>query len=116
MPVSYLHVFSFSPRPGTPAAEMPGTVRKQEKERRSRQLIKLSESRRMLFMRNASGKIHDVLFEKESPDGLVAGLTGNYIRVMTPYRKDLPGTVRRVRLTTVHDEASVNGELIEPAG
>ncbi|MFN2335739.1 MAG: tRNA (N(6)-L-threonylcarbamoyladenosine(37)-C(2))-methylthiotransferase MtaB, partial [Bacteroidales bacterium] len=69
MPLSYLHVFAFSPRPGTPAAEMPGKVIKQEKERRSRQLIKLSESRRMLFMRNASGRIHDVLFEKRSPDG-----------------------------------------------
>jgi len=116
MPVSYLHVFAFSPRPGTPAAEMPGTVRKQEKERRSRQLIRLSESRRMLFMRNASGKIHDVLFEKRNPDGMIAGLTGNYIRVITPYRKDLPGTVRMVRLTTVRDDASMNGELIEPAG
>ncbi|MFN2313391.1 MAG: tRNA (N(6)-L-threonylcarbamoyladenosine(37)-C(2))-methylthiotransferase MtaB [Bacteroidales bacterium] len=116
MPLSYLHVFAFSPRPGTPAAEMPGKVIKQEKERRSRQLIKLSESRRMLFMRNASGRIHDVLFEKRSPDGMLAGLTGNYIRVITPYRKDLPGTVRRVRLTTVRDDASMNGELIEPAG
>ena len=115
MPVSYLHVFAFSPRPGTPAADMPDRVRKQEKERRSRQLINLSGSRRILFMRNASGKIHDVLFEKRSPDGMIAGLTGNYIRVITPYRKDLPGTVRRVRLITMRDDASMNGEIIEPA-
>jgi hypothetical protein len=70
----------------------------------------------MLFMRNASGKTDDVLFEKKSPDGMIAGLTGNYIRVITPYRKDLPGTVRRVRLTTLRDDASMNGELSEAAG
>ncbi len=113
LPVSYLHVFAFSPRPGTPAAELPGEVIKAEKERRSRKLIKLSESRRMLSMRNATGKIYDVLFEKRSADGMVAGLTGNYIRVLTPYRKDLPGTVREVRLTSVRDDASMNGELTE---
>ncbi|MFZ2286013.1 MAG: tRNA (N(6)-L-threonylcarbamoyladenosine(37)-C(2))-methylthiotransferase MtaB [Bacteroidales bacterium] len=115
LPISYLHVFSFSPRPGTPAAEMPGEPGKNEKERRSRQLIKLSESRRMLSMRNASGKIHDVLFEKRSTEGMVAGLTGNYLRVLAPFRKDLPGTVRSVRLTTVRDDASMNGEVIAPA-
>jgi len=114
LPVSYLHVFAFSPRPGTPAAELPGEVSKAEKERRSRKMIKLSESRRMLSMRNAQGKIYDVLFEKRSADGMVAGLTGNYIRVLTPYRKDLPGTVRQVRLTSVRDDASMNGELTEP--
>ncbi|MCK7535927.1 MAG: hypothetical protein MZV63_35545 [Marinilabiliales bacterium] len=54
-----------------------------------------------------------MLFEKRSADGMVAGLTGNYIRVLTPYRKDLPGTVRQVRLTSVRDDASMNGELIE---
>ncbi len=114
MPLSYLHVFAFSPRPGTPAAEMPGEVSKAEKERRSRQLIKLSENRRMLFMRNASGKKFDVLFEKRDSEGMVAGLTGNYIRVMTPYSKDLPGTIRRVRLTSVRDDASMNGVMTEP--
>ena len=116
LPLSYLHVFSFSPRPGTPAAEMPGEVKKQDKERRSRMLIKLSESRRMLFMQNASGKTDEVLFEKRSADGMVTGLTGNYIRVATPYRKGLPGTIRRVRLTTLRDDASMNGELTERAG
>ena len=113
LPVSYLHVFAFSPRPGTPAAELPGEVRKQEKEQRSRKLIKISESHRMLFMRNASGKTDDVLFEQKSPDGMISGLTGNYIRVHVPWSKELPGTVRKVRLTTLRDDASMNGEIDE---
>ncbi|MCU0410830.1 MAG: radical SAM protein, partial [Bacteroidales bacterium] len=71
LPLSYLHVFSFSPRPGTPAAEMPGQVNASVRERRSRRLIKLSESRRILFMRSASGTLHDVLFEKSGDNGLL---------------------------------------------
>jgi len=113
MPISYLHVFAFSPRPGTPAAELPGEIKKSEKERRSRQLIKLSESRRMLFMQNATGKTCNVLFEKRNADGTVAGLTENYIRVVTPFRKELPGTIRQVRLVSVRDDASMNGELTD---
>jgi threonylcarbamoyladenosine tRNA methylthiotransferase MtaB len=113
LPLSYLHVFAFSPRPGTPAAELPGRVSKQEKEKRSRQLIKLSESRRMQFMRNASGTLHEVLLEKRGADGMVGGLTGNYIRVHIPWEKGLSGSVRQVRLTTLRDDASMNGELTD---
>ena len=47
---------------------------------------------------------------REDADGMVAGLTGNYIRVLTPYRKDLPGTVNKVRLTSLRDDASMNGD------
>ena len=113
LPLTYLHVFAFSPRPGTPAAGLPGTVSKHEKERRSRQLIRLSESRRMQFMHSAGGKIHDVLFEQRGHDGMVAGLTGNYIRVLTPWEKGLPGTIRSVMLTTLRDDTSMNGRLTE---
>jgi threonylcarbamoyladenosine tRNA methylthiotransferase MtaB len=113
LPLSYLHVFAYSPRPGTPAADMPGRVSNKEKENRSRQLIRLSESRRMQFMRNMSGQIQEVLFEQRGADGMVAGLTGNYIRVLTPWEKGLPGTIRQVRLTTLRDDSSMNGELIQ---
>jgi threonylcarbamoyladenosine tRNA methylthiotransferase MtaB len=112
LPLSYLHVFAFSPRPDTPAAEMTEFVAGPVKEQRSRQLIRLSESRRMLFMQNAKGTLHEVLFEKKSGDGMVAGLTGNYIRVVTPYRGGLPGTVQTVKLTAVRDDASMNGVVI----
>lgn len=113
LPLSYLHVFAFSPRPGTPAAGLPGIVSKQDKEKRSRQLIRLSESRRMQFMRSAAGQVHEVLFEQRGHDGMMAGLTGNYIRVLIPWEKGLPGTVRRVMLTTLRDDASMNGQLTE---
>ncbi len=116
LPLSYLHVFAFSPRPGTPAEIMPGAVKKTEKEHRSRQLIRLSGRKHTQFMQSLNGKIYDVLFEKRSTDGMLSGLTGNYIRILVPYRKDLPNTVRQVRLTTIRDDASMNGELIENIG
>ncbi|MCU0379543.1 MAG: tRNA (N(6)-L-threonylcarbamoyladenosine(37)-C(2))-methylthiotransferase MtaB [Bacteroidales bacterium] len=102
LPLSYLHVFSFSPRPGTPAADMT-----------QQKLIKLSESRRTLFMRSASGTTHNVLFEKSSHNGFLSGLTENYIRTVVPYRKDLPGTIREVRLTSLRDDSAMNGVLVE---
>ncbi len=116
LPLSYLHVFAFSPRPGTAAEIMPGAVKKTEKEHRSRQLIRLSGRKHTQFMQSLNGKIYDVLFEKRSTDGMLSGLTGNYIRILVPYRKDLPNTVRQVRLTTIRDDASMNGELIENIG
>jgi len=113
LPLSYLHVFAFSPRPGTPAATMPGAVRTSEKEERSRQLIRLSGRKRIQFMQSAAGNIYNVLLEKRSADGMLSGLTGNYIRTLVPYRKELPGTVRRVKLVSLRDDASMTGELIE---
>lgn len=113
MPLTYLHVFSFSPRPGTPAASMPDAVPAAEKEKRSRRLIKFSESRRTLFMQASSGMVTEVLFEKEDSEGTIAGFTGNYIRTVVPYRDGLSGSVRRVKLTTLRDDSSMNGELIE---
>ena len=44
---------------------------------------------------------------------MLSGLTGNYIRTLVPYSKDLPGTIRRVRLVSLRDDASMTGELIE---
>jgi len=113
LPVTYLHVFSFSARPGTPAATMSGVVTAREKELRSRKLIRLSESRRTLFMRSFTGQTADVLFEKGDSDGLIAGFTGNYIRTVVPDAEGLSGTVRKVRLASIRDDNSMNGELIE---
>ncbi len=113
LPVTYLHVFSFSARPGTPAATMPGAVSAREKELRSRKLIRLSESRRTLFMRSFTGETADVLFEKGDSDGMIAGFTGNYIRTVVPNAEGLSGTVRKVRLASIRDDNSMNGELIK---
>lgn len=113
IPFTYLHVFAFSPRPGTPAAEMPGKVTEKVKELRSRQLIKLSESHRNLFMRENNGEIKSVLFEKKNFSGMIAGFTENYIKTFVPYNKSLTGNIFRVRLTKINEDGTMNGELID---
>jgi len=113
IPFTYLHVFAFSPRPGTPAADMPGKVTEKIKEHRSRQLIRLSESHKNLFMRENTGEIRNVLFEKKNFSGMIAGFTENYIKTFVPYNKSLSGNVLRVRLTKVNEDGTMNGELID---
>jgi len=113
IPFTYLHVFAFSPRPGTPAADMPGKVTEKIKENRSRQLIRLSESHKNLFMRENTGEIRNVLFEKKNFSGMIAGFTENYIKTFVPYNKSLSGNVLRVRLTKVNEDGTMNGELID---
>jgi hypothetical protein len=66
-------------------------------------------------MQSVAGNVYDVLLERRSSDGLLSGLTGNYIRTLVPYRKDLPNTIRKVRMTTLRDDTSMHGELIETA-
>ncbi len=111
LPLTYLHVFTYSPRPGTPAATLPDPTESREKERRSRELIRLAGRQKMQFMNNAVGRTEEVLFEKRDNNGMVSGLTGNYIRVVTPWREGLPGTIREVRLSSVLSDGTMSCEL-----
>ena len=80
-----LHVFTYSPRPGTAAARLPGQVPKQERKERTRRMIALGESLSLAFHRQYEGETLDVLWERSTgadDDGLRwAGYSDNYIRV-----------------------------------
>jgi len=113
LPLTYLHVFAYSPRPGTPAASMPGKVSTAVKEQRSHQLIHLSENRKTLFLRTNTGHIRDVLFEKKNSEGRISGFTENYIKTFVTYNKNLTGSIRKVKLTEIREDGTMNGELTE---
>jgi len=113
LPLSYLHVFTFSERPGTPAEKFPGKVSNREKEERSRKLITLSESKNKEFLKRNSGRMDYVLFEKVNNKGMISGFTGNYIRVEYPWMSKLAGQIRKVRLTGLSDSGKMNVELID---
>ena len=81
LPVATLHVFPFSPRPGTPAAELPGRVSGSVAKERVRTLLSLSERSREAFHRRFAGREMAVLLLHPRPDGLVEGLTRNYIPI-----------------------------------
>lgn len=99
LPLSYLHVFTFSERPGTPAAGLEGKVPHEEKVFRSKSLITLSGSMHRRFCAENTGSTAQVLFENSRTDGMITGFTGNYIKVEYPWQAKLAGRIVQVRLT-----------------
>ncbi len=95
---SFLHVFPFSERPGTPAVEMTGKVPAAESAQRAKRLEELSDRLHRDFCSRYAGRTMDVLFENTSKGGMMHGFTGNYIRVVAPYRKELTGKISPVTL------------------
>ena len=82
--VTYFHVFTYSERPNTPAAEMEGVVPLPERRRRNKMLGILSEKKRRAFYERHRGETRPVLLEKGKEDGLLHGFTDNYIKVEFP--------------------------------
>jgi threonylcarbamoyladenosine tRNA methylthiotransferase MtaB len=112
MPLSYLHVFSFSERPGTSAAKMEGKNLHEVKERRSKMLIELSHKKHDEFLRLNIDKTADVLFEKTKVNNMITGYTGNYIRVEYPWQSGMAGQIRKVKLKDLSGDNRMNIELI----
>jgi threonylcarbamoyladenosine tRNA methylthiotransferase MtaB len=82
-PLTHLHVFSYSPRPGTPAANIKDQVPESVKKTRSASLRALGVQKNLLFRRMLLGtELEIVIEDKVDPStGLMTGLTDNYIRV-----------------------------------
>jgi len=113
LPLSYLHVFTFSERPDTIAEKLPEKVQSGEKARRSKVLIALSENKAIEFNKLNIGQPTDVLFEKSRTDGLATGFSSNYIRVEYPWHAGLAGQIKRVKLNSISSSGRMRAELIE---
>lgn len=111
--VSYLHVFTYSERPNTPAIEMEGVVPKKERSERSKMLRSLSEKKRRSFYEQHIGKQFNVLFEKDVEGGKIHGFTENYVRVAVNYNPALINVVCQVSLKEIGSDGIMNGDLIE---
>lgn len=98
LPVSQLHVFPYSERPGTRALQIPYAVTPQEKHRRVQRLIALSEQKHKAFCQQFAGTVRPVLFEHATRGTLMHGFTDNYIRVEITQGADLDGRILPVRL------------------
>lgn len=86
LPISQLHVFSYSERPGTAALRIPHVVRPEEKHCRSQRLLKISEQKLHAFYAMFIGQTRPVLLEHSRTRGVFNGFTDNYIKV--EYRGD----------------------------
>jgi threonylcarbamoyladenosine tRNA methylthiotransferase MtaB len=92
-----IHVFPYSPRPGTEAAAMPEQVADKVKRERSRRMLALGRACVRNFKRQFLGETVMVLWEKETC-GVWSGLTDNYIRVFTKSDQDLTNKLVPVKL------------------
>jgi threonylcarbamoyladenosine tRNA methylthiotransferase MtaB len=110
-PLTYFHVFSYSPRPGTPAAKRPRVAGRVVKER-SRVLRRLSAEKSGRFRASFIGKTLDgVVVRREGEGGEV--LTGNYFQVRVPSCPAPKRETVRVRITRVAAGA-LEGEVLRP--
>lgn len=97
--VSYLHVFTYSERANTPAAEMPGVVPVEERRRRNQALRGLSEMKRRAFYQEHLGTTRPVLLEHHRDAAFLSGFTDNYIKIETPNNTESINQIRMFDLT-----------------
>jgi len=105
--ISYLHVFTYSERQNTLAAEMEGVVPGSVRADRSKMLHSLSDKKRRAFYQENLGSDATVLFENDVENGMMYGFTDNYIKVMAKYDPLLVNELKGVRLTSIADNGVV---------
>jgi threonylcarbamoyladenosine tRNA methylthiotransferase MtaB len=108
--ISYLHVFTYSERENTPAAEMPESVPGSQRADRSKMLHILSDKKRRKFYEENLGKDATVLFENDIENGMMHGFTENYIRVTAKYDPVLVNELKHVKLLNINDHGHVEVE------
>lgn len=104
LPVSYLHVFTYSERVNTDADEMGDVVPMKVRNKRSKMLRSLSEKKKRAFYEENVGREEVVLFENDVHDGMMEGFTDNYVRVVAKYDPILVNELKKVKLTAIDAE------------
>lgn len=114
LPVGYMHVFTFSPRPGTRAAELPGRVPERIAGERFDRLAALAEKKALEFARSQIGKSLRILTEAADENGRMQGWSDNYLRVVIDSPSPLPNNqLVEVAVTAVEDGRTVVGAIAE---
>lgn len=110
---SFLHIFPFSERPGTPAVDMPDKVPAQLSAERASRLDGLCRILHREFCEKAVGGEAEVLFESTMRGGMMFGYTGNYIRVKAAYRRDKINQICRVKLVAIDENDDLTAEILD---
>lgn len=105
---SYLHVFPYSERPGTPAIEFAGKVSPQESSKRVKRLTALCAELHQEFVSKYIGTEATALMESSRKEGMMFGYTENYIKVQLPFNKEFINKLIRVKLEKIAD----NGDML----
>ncbi|MCF6183778.1 MAG: tRNA (N(6)-L-threonylcarbamoyladenosine(37)-C(2))-methylthiotransferase MtaB [Bacteroidales bacterium] len=110
--ISFLHVFSYSVRPGTPAEDMPGKVSGKDIKRRSEKLHQLSDIKHNAFYGKFVGTKHKVLFESAKHGNSMFGFTENYIKTEVTYNENLINKIVDFQITGVNKKGNAEGIVI----
>lgn len=110
--ISYLHVFTYSERENTEAAEMEGVVPQNVRAKRSKMLRGLSVKKRRAFYESQLGTSRTVLFEGENKEGYIHGFTENYVKVKMPWNPEYVNTLHQIKLTEIDEDGLVRFEFI----
>ena len=114
LPLTYLHVFPFSPREGTPASGFPGQIPQPVVKEWCRHIRELGQSKRRAFLDSQAGESAMVLVEnrRDRRTGRLKGVSANYITILVEGDDRLMNTFQEVQLTRLHDDQSMIGELL----
>ena len=113
LPITRLHVFPYSERPGTMALSIDGVVDQHTKSIRAGKMINISEEKLKEFTTQYLGTVRPVLFEQPQKGNPMHGFTDNYIKVIAPTcEKEYINKVAMVRLVSMNDDCSVNCEVV----
>ena len=113
LPVSYLHVFTYSERPSTTALAIKPAVPGHIRAERSKMLHILSDKKRRAFYESQVGREATVLFEEDIENGIMQGFTENYVRVVARYDPLLINETLPVRLVAVNPEGLMEIDELE---
>ena len=102
--ISYLHVFTYSERPNTPAATMEGVIDVGERRKRNKMLRILSEKKKRAFYENFKETERTVLVESSKYEGKLSGYTDNYIRIDLPFDDQLVNKIQKVKLNKIGED------------
>lgn len=112
LPVSYLHVFTYSERANTTAVKLGDPVPAAVRKTRSQQLHILSEKLKRAFYEENVGTTRSVLFESEEENDWMVGFSENYVKVKVKMNAELLNTIQTVKLERVDRDSIMIGELV----
>lgn len=108
--ISYLHVFSYSERPGTKSIEITPKVTPQKIQERSKKLHILSEKKKRYFYEQNLNKEFNVLFESSSGNNM-HGFTENYIKIEHKYNKKFINKIIKFKLEKINENGNIEGTI-----
>jgi threonylcarbamoyladenosine tRNA methylthiotransferase MtaB len=113
LPISYLHVFTYSERDNTDAIHLPDAVPVAVRKKRNKMLRILSAKKLRSFYEQHLGETRTVLFEGDNKEGFMHGFTDNYVKVKTPFNASLINQLKSVVLKQLDADGSVLIEQVE---